>query len=853
MSQFGDKDMIHEAALNWYDAGCSMIPIRADGTKRPTVEWKPYMAQRATRDQVSKWFVAGLGIGIVCGKASRNLEMLELEGRAASSEDLTAVLAECRKRAVDHVFESLLSQGYAEWTPSGGLHMLYRISDHEVPGNTKVARRPATAEELAVNPKDTIKVLSETRGEGGYVIVAPTHGAVHPTGDSWSVAAGAIGVIPTITWEDRQRLVNAVYAALDQMPAEQPVNRPAPSTLLPQDGSRPGDDFNTRATWDEILKPHGWRIHHQTLQETYWTRPGKQKVDGWSATTGYNNEADRLYVWSTSTPFNAETPYNKFSAYALLEHHNDFGAAARALAARGFGSRATTTTNYVAGTLATPDLPPPTQTLDTTASATQTTQIAVHDPNWRRDWMKPHIPADAFVYEEQSLRVAGDIYARVYEDTFKYCAEKKKWYFWTGHVWNEDFKDRHEDGVKELLLAARLQGQQEDSPELTKWARAMSRASSPNVCRWARSDPSIAIESKELDANRHLITTANGVTDLDGGVSFQPGHNPKMLLTKSMPVAYDKDATAPQWDKFLKEVLPDADTRDYLQRAIGLTLLGDAEQRALFLLHGESGTGKSQFIRVMELMFGDFAETATATTFNASSKTATITNDLNDLRGKRFVSLSELDEDERLNESLVKRLTGGDTAKSRGLYQENKSWRVEFMMWMATNHLPRLSSDDNAIWRRVKPIQFPNVIRQTGVEVTNLGEKLFAAEASGIFNWMLEGVRKYQEHGLKDLQVITDAVDAYRRDVDTVAQFVEHAVDEHLVAVGEDQQMPTRTFHAMYQEWCRNNGIRWLGERRFGHRVESLGYERKKTAAANVWLGIGTGSHGMLGTFHSRE
>lgn len=853
MSQFGDKDIIHEAALNWYDAGCSMIPIRADGTKRPTVEWKPYMAQRATRDQVSRWFVAGLGIGIVCGEVSGNLEMLELEGRAASGEDLTAILTECHKRAVDHVFESLLSQGYAEWTPSGGLHMLYRISDHEVPGNTKVARRPATAEELAVNPKDTIKVLSETRGEGGYVIVAPTHGTVHPTGDSWSVAAGAVGVIPTITWEDRQRLVNAIYAALDQMPAEPAITRPAPSTLLPQNGSRPGDDFNTRATWEEILQPHGWRIHHQTLQETYWTRPGKQKIDGWSATTGYNNEADRLYVWSTSTPFNAETPYNKFSAYALLEHNNDFGAAARTLSGRGFGSRAVTTTNYVAGTLATSDLPPPTQTLDTTASAPQTTQIAVHDPDWRRDWMKPHIPADAFVYAEQSLRVAGDIYAHVFEDTFKYCAEKKKWYFWNERVWNVDGRERHEDGVKELLQAARLQGQQEDSPELTKWARAMGRMSSPNVCRWARSDFRISVSPEMFDANRHLITTVNGVTDLDGGVSFQPGHDPKMLLTKSMPVTYDKDATAPQWDKFLKEVLPDADTRNYLQRAIGLTLLGDAEQRALFLLHGESGTGKSQFIRVMELMFGDFAETATATTFNASSKTATITNDLNDLRGKRFVSLSELDEDERLNESLVKRLTGGDTAKSRGLYQENKSWRVEFMMWMATNHLPRLSSDDNAIWRRVKPIQFPNVIRQTGVEVTNLGEKLFAAEASGIFNWMLEGVRKYQEHGLKDLQVITDAVDAYRRDVDTVAQFVEHAVDEHLVAVGETQQLPIRTFHAMYQEWCRNNGIRWLGERRFGHRVESLGYERKKTAAANVWLGIGTGSHGVLGTFHSRE
>lgn len=850
---------LYEAMWAWYNAGCNIYPPAEDGSKRPAGRWEEWQHERQTVQWVNRIYATPrAGVGIICGKISGDLEMLELEGRATTSDHFTRISDECDKLQVLDVLEDLLQNGYAEWTPSGGLHLLYRIADHDVPGNTKIARRPATPSELEDNPTDKIKVLSETRGEGGYVIVAPTAGTVHPSGDSWSVASGRIGVIPTITWEQRQRLVEAVRVALDEMPA--PVAptpaRPHPAALLSR---RPGDDYANRVTWKDILAPHGWRIHHETLHETFWTRPGKPRADGWSATTGYAADGDRLYVWSTSTIFESEKPYNKFSAYALLEHNGNYAAAARTLAGQGFGQPATTS-NYVAGTL-TPTqtansvvpvrLPPPSEVA---AQGTTAAQVAVRHDH-RRDWQPPTIPAHTFIAAKNSYVGSKNIFAKVYEDNFKYCAEKKKWLFWTGKTWREDNKDRFEDAVCMMLEEGERQAQdaalREDpaAGELSKWIKSMSRGSAPSMARWARTDPRIAIETADLDAAHHLITVNNGVIDLDHGVSFQPQHDPKMLLTKQLPVTFDKDAQAPRFTQFLQQVLPDEDVRGYVQRAVGLTLLGDSERRALFLLHGQSGTGKSQFVRIMELMFGDYAETASSTTFNAASKTATLTNDLNDLRGKRFVSVSELDEGELFNEALVKRLTGGDSAKSRGLYQENKTWRVQFMLWMASNHLPRLNSDDNAIWRRVKPISFPTVIADHSTEVMNLGEKIVAEEASGILNWMLEGVRLYQEFGLDDPQQIVDAVTAYRHDVDVVAQFVEAATDELLVVTDETAQIPIRNLHAMFVDWCQRNGNRRpLGERRFGQRMESLGFARKKTATANVWTGIGVGHHGLVGT-----
>ncbi len=845
VSTFGESTTIVEAALTWYDAGCSVIPIRADGTKRPQFDWNSYQETRASRERVFNWFRLSrpaAGIGIVCGKISGSLEMLELEGRAATGDDIDKIMSECEKRGVAGTFTSLMHEGYAEWTPSGGIHFLYRIADHDVPGNTKVARRPATEEELAEKPGDKIKVLSETRGEGGYLVVAPSGGTVHPTGDSWSVAAGRLGAIPTISWDSRCKLHEAFHAALDEMPAApQPAIRPKLASLL--SSGRPGDEFNDRAQWSDILGPHGWTVSHVQGHTTYWVRPGKDKRDGHSATTGRAADGDRLYVFSSSTVFDQEMPYNKFSAYTLLEHGGDYAASARALRALGYGAPATGgVASAVPATVADPGWAD--TALDKAAASTA---VAVRDPNWRHDWAKPFIAADAFQYQEQSLTEAGKIYAKVYEDTFKYCGELKKWFFFNGCTWGEDRLERFEQGVIHLLTEGGAAARRDENTDLAKWIRTMGRSSSPNVARWARSDPRLAVAREHFDQRRHLITLVNGVFDLDTA-TFTDGHDPKLLLTKSIGIKYDKDAKAARWAKFLEQVLPSGDMRGYVQRAAGLTLLGDAQERALFLLHGKSGTGKSQFIRVMELLFGDFAETASATTFNASSKTATLTNDLNDLRGKRFVSLSELDQDERLNESLVKRLTGGDTAKSRGLYQENRQWRVEFMMWMATNYLPRLNSDDNAIWKRVKPIEFPVEVATLGPEDKGLAEKIFAEEASGILNWLLEGVRLYQEHGLDDLDEISSAVATYRRDVDSVAQFIDAAVEEHTVVRAPEQVIPSRNLNAMYQAWCTSNGIRWLGERRFAQRMESLGFERKRTNTGAVWLGIGTGNYGMLGT-----
>ena len=235
---------VFETAMAAEAADLCVLPVREDGTKAPDVRsWTGYQRQRPDGRQIAAWFTSGRsGLGIVCGKVSGGLEMLEIEGRAVNE----GVDRRLREVADDAGIGDLLDRvmlGYAERTPSGGIHLLYFVDEPRQ--NTKLASRPATPQELEHDPANKVRVLIETRGEGGFVIVAPSGGKVHPNGGDWALLRGGLDTIATITPEERDDLW-AVARAID----ETPVARPARERT---DGDRPGDRFNAAPNAEEVI------------------------------------------------------------------------------------------------------------------------------------------------------------------------------------------------------------------------------------------------------------------------------------------------------------------------------------------------------------------------------------------------------------------------------------------------------------------------------------------------------------------------------------------------------------------------------------------------------------------------
>jgi putative DNA primase/helicase len=764
-----------DVARIWQQAGVSVVPILANRTKRPAVQWGEYQAHAPTLNQIDEWWGNGHGYGLalVCGPVSGNMEMTEIEGRACGAESMASINEAMLRLGAAHIWDLLSGhRGYSEMSPSGGIHLLYRVSDHEVPGNKKIAS-------VGTGP-DTL-VLAETRGAGGYVIVAPTSGLCHPSGEAWVMINGNYGVLPTITWEERCLIHEALRQALhegegDEAPLpNQNVAIPAPTPVLSGNMS-PGDHFEATVDWADILEPHGWTFHSRNNHERWWTRPGKDRRDGHSATTGHRHDRERLYVFSSSTIFDTGNPYTKFGAFAVLNHGGDHREAAVALRRQGYGISETT----------------PVQLLS---------------------------PMDGELDEPQYLNNdtgnAQYLFDRV-RDRFRFVAEEQQTIAWDGRVWRPDLKKELEYAFTTMAQERYYQAQG-DKENQKRWLSAGNKDKINAACSVVRAIPGFTVSTEELNPVRRLVNLRNGVLDLENG-EMRP-HDPSFMMTQMMGASFDPEAQCPRFDDFMARVLPDEDMRRYVQRALGYTLLGEADQRCLFLIHGPSGTGKSTLMEIMEMVFGDYGMAAPTGTFRAGGRDGGPLNDLHTIRGCRFVSTSETNERTAYDEDLLKRLTGRDAIQSRELYQKFQSWRPQCTIWLATNHAPRFNSDDDAIWRRAKMVPFTTVLTGSG-EIFGYAEKVLAQELDGIFNWLLAGLHDFQAFGLEEPGEVQDAATDLRMQSDPVARFVDDKLSDGVLVRGGGQ-IRTVELYTMYLEWNRATGERALGSRRFANRLQS--------------------------------
>lgn len=810
---------VADVARIWQAAGVSIIPILDNQTKRPAFRWSAYQAIAPSLDQVNEWWGNGkpYGLALICGAVSGNLEMTEIEGRAADSVHMTEIANRMDEVGAGPIWDLLTGpEGYSEMSPSGGIHLLYRISDHEVPGNTKIARRPATEEELSKDPQDKLKVLAETRGHGGYVITAPTPGICHPSGEPWDLINGQYGKLPLITWAERNLLHEALRLALDEsVPTAHtmeisPVSgslipKTAPSSAVGEVSRSPGDDFEASTDWAEILGPHGWQLESRRGTERHWTRPGKDRREGASATTGRAGDRDRLYVFSTSTVFQTEVPYTKFGAYAVLNHGGDHHAAARELVRLGFGERRAPITldAFVVDT-------PPSVAPDSGSG----------DENYTLDDVG------------NGMRLAAAV-----GDTYRYIWEEKAFYRWTGQVWRQDVDGGITREMVSITDNMRARSIADEDPSLGKWARQSRAANKVTAAVNMSKAFGLTHSGSEWNPNRHMLNVHNGVLDLISR-ELVP-HDKSYLMTKMFGAAYDPQARCPEFTCFIEAAVPDEGMRTYLQRALGYSLLGDADQRSMFVIFGPSGTGKSTLMDTIREVFADYGLTAPAGTFRSPKGDKGPTNDLHALRGSRFVTTSETAESASFDEDLLKRLTGRDRVQSRALYQEHVEWVPECTLWLATNHMPKFNSDDDAIWRRTKMIPF-NTVFLGADQVPDMARSILAPEADGILNWLLEGLAQYLEYGLGEPAEISELAKEQRMQSDSVARFMDDRLADGHLELEEGGLVKANELYALYAEWCRQAGERPLGSRRFTNRLHSNlpALEPVKVNAHSFWRGV---------------
>jgi len=419
-------------------------------------------------------------------------------------------------------------------------------------------------------------------------------------------------------------------------------------------------------------------------------------------------------------------------------------------------------------------------------------------------------------------------------DQIRYCRELKQWFVWDGQRWKADIGELSiQELGKEMArrIALEVNECRDDAlrENLSKWygrSHALDRILA--AIRGARSDPKVVIEAHELDANPHIVNTRSGIIDLRTGTLRT--HDRAELCTKMMPYAYDPEATAPTWMRFLADVTAnDARLQEYLQVLFGYGLTGHTSEQILPILHGAGRNGKSTFLGAIHDVFGDYAITANAESFMVGQRRGggDASPDLARLRGARLVVVIETEEGQRLHEGMIKMLTGTDVIVARQLYGATFQFPPSFLIPFATNERPIVRGTNIAIWRRLRLIPFTVDIPED-LRDRQMPEKL-RAEAPGILRWLVEGAVQWYTEGLPEAGVITHATEGYRLEQDELGVWLEECCEESDAAV-----TTAAAIYRSYADWCKDRNQRPWSQKVLGSRLTSRGYERIKHPVSRV-------------------
>ncbi|MFK0330689.1 phage/plasmid primase, P4 family [Rhizobium sp. NPDC090275] len=310
------------------------------------------------------------------------------------------------------------------------------------------------------------------------------------------------------------------------------------------------------------------------------------------------------------------------------------------------------------------------------------------------------------------------------------------------------------------------------------------------------------------------------------------GHRREDLITHVAPVRFEPKATCPRWTRFLETMLPDPAVRRLVQVSSGLGLVGITVQY-LFFHYGDGANGKSVYMETLCRLLGDVAVTLPATSLiGESGSSGGASPDLARLLGRRLLRVKELPEGEDLKENLVKELTGGETITARDLFAGYMDFDPIFVVIMSGNGYPKISGNDDGIWRRMSvvhwPVKVPEAERREFEDMLNY----FRPEYSGILNWLIEGVNIYLKEGIVIPDAVRSATQEYRDDMDRTSAFVARCV----VKDPEAEPIQSKTLFAAYCRFTEDEGGRPMSATAFGRAMAKK--FKKETSGYVFYHGI---------------
>jgi P4 family phage/plasmid primase-like protien len=449
------------------------------------------------------------------------------------------------------------------------------------------------------------------------------------------------------------------------------------------------------------------------------------------------------------------------------------------------------------------------------------------------------------------------------------CADfgKNVWYRWIGHIWRETdhgialqlklskeiakvFFDKMDeiqgDMKKRDLTSCTKEGKGPDcgfceycleekkrsglNTMYTKLKTTMFKNNVMKECRELFFDEEF---TKKVDSNKDLIAFNNGVLDLIT-MKFRDG-KPEDYISFSTAIDYDTQKqyyeydTWPSVEKFINQVLPDVEVRNYFIKHLATNLVGGNTAQKFHIMTGSGSNGKSMIMNLTSTALGDYACTVPISLFTQKRKgSGNAAPEVIRLKGRRFVTMQEPDESIALNTGLMKEITSGEKMYARDLFKSGTEFEVQAKFHLACNDKPKINTTDGGTWRRMVVINFvskfvPNPSAANEFPLDESIQFLVASKewATPFLSYLVSVLK--EGNGLRKLVApskVMEYTSDYRNENDGIAKFM----SEKLLPLDETDQI-TQTDKTMlrrvFKIWMNDNDVR-LSPTDMEKRVEAV-------------------------------
>ncbi len=354
----------------------------------------------------------------------------------------------------------------------------------------------------------------------------------------------------------------------------------------------------------------------------------------------------------------------------------------------------------------------------------------------------------------------------------------------------------------------------------------------------AQHHPRLCIGMECFDSDPMLFNCQNGTLDLRTDELHQ--HRREDRITNISPIVFDSNATCPLWEEALKVWLPNPQEIECAQIAAGYSFTGLVDEEKFFCLFGPEASGKTTFVEGVKMVAGNYARTSDFETFlkKKHANGGGARGDIARLKGARIVTSSETNDGTELGAGLIKNITGKETITARHMYKQEFEFMPTFKLWLVANHPPYIDPDDGAMWRRLIRLPFVHSIPADQRDPAVKRRLLDPVESGpGILNWIVAGVRKWQEFGLLVPPSVVESGEELRAEMDSSGEFFEDRL-----MFGGSFQTPSSAIREAYTLWADTASIphsRRLGPKGISKKLKTRNCQQSRDDIGNrIWTGV---------------